>query len=214
MNPFFQRLLKPIFKTEPKPTQQPNKGIHMPASSSQDLNVREVLIKYFKMPVEEKGLTKQEFNAIKEFVDYNGGFKKEVFQQFKFDKELVELARDHQLAKGQQLAQASGVKEALIKFFKSKPGEKTLTNEEYKKVAPFIDTYKGGLNTVGYEIFKEDKEIASAARENRSAKREYFRENERADQPSLEDVKKNTIDQVRTKRPQAVGKSLENEIGD
>jgi hypothetical protein len=53
-------------------------------------------------------------------------------------------------------------RELLIKYLKAPPGEKPLTEPEFKQIAHLVDIKRGGLKPAAYDLFK-DKEILRAA---------------------------------------------------
>ena len=53
-------------------------------------------------------------------------------------------------------------RELLIKYLKAPPGEKPLTEPEFKQIADLVDIKRGGLKPAAYDHFK-DKEILRAA---------------------------------------------------
>jgi hypothetical protein len=146
-------------------------------TNTEKTNNRELLMKLFKSQPGEKTLSEKEFEKVKDLISLTkGGLKLQVFHQFKNDKELIRAARDHQLAMSKTLVNVKEVREPLLRLLKSPLGEKNLTLDEYKKVIGLIKSGKGGLTQRAYDLFKEDKEIISAAQEHRSVKSESLKE--------------------------------------
>ncbi|MDD2709238.1 MAG: hypothetical protein PHV34_14725 [Verrucomicrobiae bacterium] len=131
------------------------------------VQTRELLIKYLKAPPGEKPLTEPEFKQIADLVDIKrGGLKPAAYDQFK-DKEILRAAYDHQVNRVR--AQALEAREPLLKLLDAKPTEPALSFDEYRKVLRLVDLQKGGITHHAYEVFREDKAITEAAAKHRKA---------------------------------------------
>jgi hypothetical protein len=192
---------------------------------TQPNNVRDSLIKFFKAGPGEKPLNDQEFKEIKNLVNLRTrGFNYEAYEKFKDDKELVKAALDSQISKGKErLRSAPEIREPLIKLLKSKEGEKVISKEEYKLVVGFVDFKDGGLNKTGFEIFRDDKEVIAAAKENkahhRAQAKEISKEQSKPPLPTLSEAKERAqqrLDEIRGRRGASVsrGPTKQPEIGD
>jgi hypothetical protein len=177
-------------------------------------NQRTALLKLFKSSPGDRVLTEQEFKEVKSLIDLEkGGLKLPAFHQFKNDKEVLQEARNHQLAMSKVLYNVNEIREPLLKLLKNTPGQKPLTDNEFKQVIGLVSRYKGGLTQRGYDLFKEDKEMIEAARSHQDAKRE--RKYERED--SLKEVATKTerdLSSLQKRRSEQASQSAGIEPGD
>jgi hypothetical protein len=177
-------------------------------------STRDVLIKFFTAPPGEKLLTENEYKAIVDLVDrWRGGFKREVQTHFSEDRELMAASDEHKVTRGRILAEAPGTRDAVLEYLRN-PGIKSLSQDQFKLVTPFIENSRqGGLTRIGFEVFREDKEVTAAAhyhrKETLQARAQSVIQGQGKD---LEEVKEDTISQVRKKR--ASSKAQGQEIGD
>ncbi len=132
---------------------------------------RDLLIKYFANKPPEKSLTPKEFDQIKDLINRKrGGLTKEAYELVKDDKTLIKAAAISQVYKDHRVMEKRGpeVRDILLKALQSQPGEKSLTAEEFKQVAVFLDRKNGGLRHHAFTLFKDDKEITQTATEHRT----------------------------------------------
>jgi hypothetical protein len=135
--------------------------------------LRELLLRYFaEKKSNQKPLNDQEYGKIRNLLDRRqGGLTREAYEAFKGDKDVVKAAAIGQIHRDHRImdAKSSEVRPVLLKALKGKPGEKPLSEQEFKKVAIFLDRKNGGIRRHAFEIFKDDKEIVEAAQKHREA---------------------------------------------
>lgn len=55
------------------------------------------------------------------------------------------------------------IRETLLKYFATKPPDKTLTVKEFDSIRPYLNRGRGGLAKEAYEMVKDDPEMVKAA---------------------------------------------------
>lgn len=134
--------------------------------------IRENVFKVLNAKQGDKPVSLEQFKEIRPFLDLKrGGLTREAYEIFKDDKELIKAAATSKFHKDQKFmdAQAPEVRDTLLKALQSKPGEKTLSTEEFKDVVVFLDRKNGGIRPHAFQLFKGDQEIVEAAKKHREA---------------------------------------------